>query len=75
MTGTDVTIPSPLFHTSASFVGWSPALNIGTPVATRPRFSTSSTLPDVHRVGATFMNHTGKFLNYILATPPLSELR
>jgi fatty-acyl-CoA synthase len=74
MTGTDVSyIPSPLFHTSALFVGWSPALNIGTPVATRPRFSASGTLPDVRRVGATFMNYTGKLLNYILATPEAAD--
>jgi fatty-acyl-CoA synthase len=74
MTRTDVSyIPSPLFHTSALFVGWSPALNVGTPVATRPKFSASGTLPDIRRFGATFMNYTGKLLNYILATPEAAD--
>lgn len=74
MTRDDVSyIPSPFFHTSALFVGWAPALATGAPVATRTRFSASNTLPDVRKFGATFMNYTGKILNYILATPERSD--
>jgi fatty-acyl-CoA synthase len=51
------------------FSGWSSALTAGVPIATRPRFSASNTLPDIRRFGATMLTYTGKVLNYILATP------
>ena len=49
--------------------GWASALHAGVPIATRPRFSASGTLPDIRRFGATMLTYTGKVLNYILATP------
>ncbi|WP_307873602.1 MULTISPECIES: AMP-binding protein [unclassified Frankia] len=61
--------PLPFFHSSSLFTGWSAALNAGVPLATRPKFSASGTLPDVRRFGATMLTYTGKVLNYILATP------
>ena len=61
--------PLPFFHSSSLFTGWSSALNAGVPIATRPRFSASNTLPDIRRYGATMLTYTGKVLNYILATP------
>lgn len=61
--------PLPFFHSSSLFTGWSSALNAAVPIATRPRFSASNTLPDLRRTGATVMTYTGKVLNYILATP------
>jgi fatty-acyl-CoA synthase len=61
--------PLPFFHSSSLFTGWSSAFNAGIPISTRPRFSASSTLPDIRRFGATLLTYTGKVLNYILATP------
>ena len=61
--------PLPFFHSSSLFTGWSAAMTAGIPIATRPRFSASSTLPDIRRHGATMLTYTGKVLNYILATP------
>lgn len=63
--------PLPFFHSSSLFTGWSSALNAGIPLATRPRFSASGTLPDIRRYGATMLTYTGKVLNYILATPEI----
>lgn len=61
--------PLPFFHSSSLFTGWSAALNAAIPIATRPKFSASNTLPDIRRYGATMLTYTGKVLNYILATP------
>ena len=61
--------PLPFFHSSSLFTGWSSALTAGVPIASRPRFSASSTLADIRRYGATMLTYTGKVLNYILATP------
>jgi fatty-acyl-CoA synthase len=61
--------PLPFFHSSSLFTGWSSAFTAAIPIATRARFSASSTLPDIRRFGATFLTYTGKVLNYILATP------
>ncbi len=61
--------PLPFFHSSSLFTGWASALNAGVPIATRPRFSASNTLPEIRRFGATMLTYTGKVLNYILATP------
>jgi len=61
--------PLPFFHSSSLFTGWSSALTAGIPIATRPRFSASNTLPDIRRFGVTMLTYTGKVLNYILATP------
>ena len=65
--------PLPFFHSSSLFTGWSSAINAGIPIATRPRFSASATLPDIRRFGATLLTYTGKVLNYILATPELPD--
>ncbi|WP_241831793.1 AMP-binding protein [Parafrankia soli] len=67
--GDAVYSPLPFFHSSSLFTGWSSALNAGIPIATRPKFSASNTLPDIRRFGATMITYTGKVLNYILATP------
>ena len=58
----------PFFHSSSLFTGWSTALNVGIPLATRTKFSASGTLADLRRHGATMMTYTGKVLNYLLAT-------
>ncbi|WP_269453141.1 AMP-binding protein [Yinghuangia sp. ASG 101] len=68
-TGDVVYAPLPFFHSSSLFTGWASALNTGIPLATRPKFSASNTLPDIRRFGATMLTYTGKVLNYILATP------
>ncbi len=65
--------PLPFFHSSSLFTGWSSALNAGMPIATRPRFSASNTLPDIRRYGVTMLTYTGKVLNYILATPERTD--
>jgi fatty-acyl-CoA synthase len=67
--GDVVYAPLPFFHSSSLFTGWSSALTAGLPIATRPRFSASNTLPEIRRFGATMLAYTGKVLNYILATP------
>jgi fatty-acyl-CoA synthase len=67
--GESVYAPLPFFHSSALFTGWSTALNLGAPIATRPRFSASNTLPDIRKFNVTMLAYTGKVLNYILATP------
>ena len=59
---TSVYSPLPFFHSSSLFTGWSSALNAGVPIATRPRFSASGTLPDIRRYGATMLTYTGKVL-------------
>ena len=70
LTGDDVVYsPLPFFHSSSLFTGWSSALSAGVPIATRPRFSASGTVPDIRRHRATFLTYTGKVINYILATP------
>jgi fatty-acyl-CoA synthase len=70
LTSNDVVYsPLPFFHSSSLFTGWSSALNAGIPIATRRRFSASETIPEIRRVGATFLTYTGKVLNYILSTP------
>jgi fatty-acyl-CoA synthase len=61
--------PLPFFHSSSLFTGWSSAFTAGIPIATRAKFSASSTLPDIRRFNATFLTYTGKVLNYILAVP------
>jgi fatty-acyl-CoA synthase len=61
--------PLPFFHSSSLFTGWSSALSAGLPIATRPKFSASNTLPDIRRYDVTMLTYTGKVLNYILATP------
>jgi fatty-acyl-CoA synthase len=61
--------PLPFFHSSALFTGWSSAITVGIPFASRTRFSASNTLPDLRRFGVTMLAYTGKVLNYILATP------
>jgi fatty-acyl-CoA synthase len=68
-TGDVIYSPLPFFHSSSLFSGWSSALTAGVPIATRPRFSASNTLPDIRRFGVTMLTYTGKVLNYILATP------
>jgi fatty-acyl-CoA synthase len=68
-TGDAVYSPLPFFHSSSLFTGWSSAVTAGVPIATRPRFSASNTMPDIRRYGATMLTYTGKVLNYILATP------
>ncbi len=67
--GESVYAPLPLFHSSALFTGWSTALNLGAPIATRPRFSASNTMPDIRKFNVTMLAYTGKVLNYLLATP------
>jgi fatty-acyl-CoA synthase len=61
--------PLPFFHSSSLFTGWASAITAGIPLGTRSRFSTSETLPEIRRYGATMLTYTGKVLNYILATP------
>ncbi len=61
--------PLPLFHAASLFTAWAGAVHAGVPVATRKKFSASSTLPDIRKFGATFISYTGKVLNYILSVP------
>lgn len=66
----DVTYaPLPFFHAASLFTGWAGAVHAGTPIATRPKFSTSQTVDDLRRFGATVLTYTGKVLNYILTSP------
>ena len=70
LTYDDVTYaPLPFFHAASLFTGWAAAVHAGIPLATRERFSASGTVPDIRRVGATFLTYTGKVLNYLVATP------
>jgi acyl-CoA synthetase (AMP-forming)/AMP-acid ligase II len=71
--GDAVYAPLPFFHSSALFTGWASCLYAGVPIATRPRFSASNTLPDIRRFGVSTLAYTGKVLNYILATPELPD--
>jgi fatty-acyl-CoA synthase len=61
--------PLPFFHSASLFSGWAGALTAAVPIATRPRFSASGTVPDLRRHGATVLTYTGKVLNYILSVP------
>ncbi len=65
--------PLPFFHSSSLFTGWASSLHAGIPIATRPRFSASGTLPDIRRFGATMLTYTGKVLSYLLSTPELPD--
>lgn len=60
--------PLPFFHAASLFTGWSAAVHTGIPIATRTKFSTSGTIGDLRRFGATVMTYTGKVLNYALTT-------
>ncbi len=68
--GSAVYAPLPFFHSSSLFTGLSSALQAEVPFGTRARFSASSTMPDIRRMGATMLAYTGKVLNYLLAVPP-----
>jgi fatty-acyl-CoA synthase len=59
----------PLFHSNAIMASFAPALAGGAAIALARKFSATSFLDDVRRVGATYMNYVGKPLAYILATP------
>ena len=59
--------PLPFFHSASLFTGWASAVHAGIPIATRPRFSASGTVPDLRAFGATFLCYTGKVLNYVLS--------
>ncbi len=61
--------PMPLFHGNALMGLWGPAIMMGAAIATRPRFSASAFIDDVHRFGATKFSYVGKAIAYILATP------
>ncbi len=61
--------PMPLFHGNALMALWGPSLMVGAAIATRPRFSASAFIDDVHRFGATKFSYVGKAIAYILATP------
>jgi fatty-acyl-CoA synthase len=67
--GCAVYAPLPFFHSSSLFTGLASALQAEVPFGTRARFSASSTMPDIRRMGATMLAYTGKVLNYILAVP------
>lgn len=60
----------PLFHGNALSAAVLPAMASGATLALRRRFSASSLLPDVRRVGATYFNTVGRAISHILATPP-----
>ena len=59
----------PLFHGNALMGLWGPSVMMGAAIATRPRFSASAFIDDVHRFGATKFSYVGKAIAYILATP------
>lgn len=61
--------PLPFFHAASLFTGWSSTVHAGIPIATRAKFSTSGTIGDLRRFGATVMTYTGKVLNYVLTNP------
>lgn len=61
--------PLPFFHAASLFTGWSSTVHTGIPIATRTKFSTSGTVGDLRRFGATVMTYTGKVLNYIVSSP------
>jgi fatty-acyl-CoA synthase len=61
--------PMPLFHGNALMALWGPAVMVGAAIATRPRFSASAFIDDVHAFGATKFSYVGKAIAYILATP------
>lgn len=61
--------PLPFFHAASLFTAWAAAVHAGVPIATRKKFSTSSTVPDIRKFGVTFLTYTGKVLNYILSAP------
>ncbi len=74
--GADVVYsPLPFFHSSSLFTGWASTLTAGVPIAFRPKFSASQTVPDIRRFKATMMTYTGKVLNYVLAVPERDDDR
>lgn len=71
--GDVVYAPLPFFHAASLFTGWASAVHAGVPIATRKRFSASSTVPDIRRFGVTFLTYTGKVLNYMLSVPEAED--
>ena len=65
--------PMPLFHGNALMALWGPSVMVGAAIATRPRFSASAFIDDVHRFGATKFSYVGKAIAYILATPERAD--
>jgi acyl-CoA synthetase (AMP-forming)/AMP-acid ligase II len=60
----------PLYHSSAMFLGWGPALATGASMALRRKFSASGFWEDVHRFGATSFIYIGELCRYLLNQPP-----
>lgn len=63
----------PLFHSNAVMAGWAPAVAAQGSIVLRSKFSASSFIADVRKVGATYANYVGKPMSYILATPERTD--
>lgn len=66
-------VAMPMFHSNALMAAIVPALELGSCIVLRRRFSASGFLPDVREHGATCFNYVGKPLRYILATPERAD--
>lgn len=60
----------PLYHSTATLMGFGPALRQGATIALGRKFSTSGFWPDVRRHGATIIQYVGETCRYLLSAPP-----
>ncbi|KAI4097585.1 MAG: hypothetical protein LQ344_000318 [Seirophora lacunosa] len=63
----------PLYHSTASLVGFFPCLAVGCTVVIGHRFSHSTFWPEVRDSQSTVIQHVGETLRYLLAAPPQKD--
>jgi acyl-CoA synthetase (AMP-forming)/AMP-acid ligase II len=68
--GDTIYVTLPLYHSSAMFLGWGPALVTGASIALRRKFSASSFWQDIRRFDATSFIYIGELCRYLLNQPP-----
>ncbi|KAL2755655.1 hypothetical protein ACRALDRAFT_1051018 [Sodiomyces alcalophilus JCM 7366] len=60
----------PLYHSSASLLGFLNVLEAGSTISLGRKFSTKSFWPEVRSSGATIIHYVGETCRYLLAAPP-----
>ncbi|MCJ1243863.1 hypothetical protein MMC30_001060 [Trapelia coarctata] len=63
----------PLYHSTATVLGFLPALFLGSTYIVGHRFSNRTFWPEVRASGATVIQYVGETCRYLLAAPPLLD--
>jgi acyl-CoA synthetase (AMP-forming)/AMP-acid ligase II len=70
-----VYVTTPLYHSTAMYLGWASVLTTGAALALRRRFSASRFFEDVRRFDATIFVYIGELCRYLLNQPPHPDER